>query len=321
MERMKKAGIFNRDYQIVSSYLNRWATVIVFSAIIALAVGALFIKSIDMAHMPVTIGVCTFDSVRAAPALDAFADFCRRKGCGDIRWKYLRPDRKPSGCDFYLMTSLQLSPHLAGNGLGCALVVAEREAHRYSRSAVVVRSGVHAFPATGARMIFSSPVSAAGFLAPYRALEETGYPLAGAVCDFSGLYPREERLVFAVLYGAYDAGGISLERLLALEEAGIVRAGELDVYLEGEVFPEMVLAYDPSSYTPEEKSFARRLPGVLDRTPRSLRSELSDLGIASFYSAREDDLAVIRKLASMTPARFGSDRSGTELGGAHGNEQ
>lgn len=279
-------------------------------------------KSTDMAHMPVTIGVCTFDSVRAAPALDAFAEFCRWRGCGDIRWKYLRPDVKPSGCDFYFMTSLQLSPFLSGKDLGCALIITERGGHRYSRSAVIVRSGMPVFPATGGtRLIFSSPVSAAGFLAPYRALKKNGYSFADAACDFSGLYPREERLVFGVLYGAYDAGGISLERLRALEAAGVVRAGELDVYLEGEVFPEIVLAYDPAAYTPEEKSFARRLPGVLDRTPRSLRSELSDLGIAGFYSPRESDLALIRKLASMIPAGFGSLRSGNEAGGPRGNGQ
>ena len=309
--------MFNRDYRIASSYLNRWATVIVFAAIIALALGALYIKSTDVAHMTVTIGVCVFDSVRAAPALDAFAEFCRSRGCGDIRWVYLRPDVKPSGCDFYFMTSLELSPLLSRGEYGCALIVTERGGHRYSRSAVIVRSGKPVFPATGLRVIFSSPVSAAGFLAPYRALERTGHSLASAVCDFSGLYPREERLVFGVLYGAYDAGGISLERLRALEAAGIVRTGELDVYLEGEVFPEIVLAYEARSCTPEERSFAERLPGVLDRSPRSLRNELSDLGVAGFYSPRESDLDLMRKLVSMTPAGFGFDGPGAETGRSH----
>jgi hypothetical protein len=299
---MKKAGFFNRDYNILSSYLNRWATVIVFSAIIMLAVGAIRIKSNDLAHVPVRIGVCALDSLRAAPALNSFAEFCRGRGCGDIRWKYLRPNRRPSGCDFYCMTALELSPLASDGSLGCALIAAERAGHRYSRSAVIVRAGTTALPREGLRVIFSTTASAAGFLAPALALERAGYSLEGLSCDVSGFYPREERLAFGVLYGAFDAGGISLERFLALEAEGVIRKGELEVYLEGEAFPEIVFAYDPASYTPDMRAFAKRLPGVLDRTPRPLRGELASLSIAGLYPPRESDRALIRKLASMVPA-------------------
>jgi len=309
----RRMNIFNRDFDLFSTYLNRWATVIVFSAIIALAVGALSIKSDDMAHMPVVIGVAAFDSARAGPALESFAEFCRGKGCGDIRWRYLRPDGDLSGCDFYLTTSLRLSLPLARKSLGCALIAAEREAHRYSRSVVVVRGGVRSLPASGARIIFSSPLSAAGFLAPYRSLVRAGYALSGSTIDFTGSCPREERVVFGVLYGAYDAGGISLERLRVLERCGIVRRGELDVLCEGEAFPEIVLAYAPASYSPDRKSFARRLPGVFDRSPRSLRGELATLGIAGFYAPRSSDLDLMRKLATLIPPEFAA---GSSMGAA-----
>jgi hypothetical protein len=302
---------YDRDFDLASTYLNRWATVIVFSAIIALAVGALSIKSEDMAHMPIVIGVAAIDSARAGPALESFAEFCRGKGCGDIRWRYLRADGDLSGCDFYLTTSLRLSGPLARNSLGCALIAAEREAHRYSRSAVVVRPGVHSIPASGARIIFASTLSAAGFLAPYRSLARSGHALSGATIDFAGPFPQEERVVFGVLYGAYDAGGISLERLQALERSGVVRRGELDVLCEGEAFPELVLAYSPEFYGPDRKSFARHLPGVFDRAPRSLRAELAALGIAGLYAPRKSDLDLIKKLATLIPPDFASGSAGT----------
>ncbi|MDD4858362.1 MAG: PhnD/SsuA/transferrin family substrate-binding protein, partial [Candidatus Krumholzibacteria bacterium] len=166
---------------------------------------------------------------------------------------------------------------------------------------------VRALPPSGARIIFASRLSAAGFLAPYRSLERLGFALDGATIDFTGPYPQEERVVLGVLYGAYDAGGISLERLQALERAGIVRTGELDVLCEGEAFPEIVLAYNPASYTAERKNFARCLPGVVDRAPRYLRQELAALGIACFYTPRADDINLIKRLRTMVPPPFVAD--------------
>jgi len=302
MEIDRRTKILSRDYSMLSSYLNRWATVIVFSGIVALALGAIFIKSDDPAHIPVIIGVSALDSTRACPALESFAEFCRGKGCGDIRWRFLRPDAALTGCDFYITTSLSLSAPLAKASLGCALIAAEREAHRYSRSAVVVRAGVRSLPSSGARVIFTSPRSASGFLAPYRSLERAGYALSRAAVDFAGARPREERVVFGVLYGAYDAGGISLEHLQSMERSGVVRRGELDVLFEGEALPEIVLAYDPARYSADRKSFVRRLPGVFDRSPRSLRRELAAVGIAGFYVPRADDIELIKRLQAMIPA-------------------
>lgn len=301
MENGGKTGILNRDCRPISSCLGRWATGIIFSAIIALAVGSLFLKADDMAHTPIMIGVCTFDSARAGSALEQFSEFCRARGCGDIRWRYFQPGQKLAGCDFYLTTSLDLSAPLARGDLGCALIAAEREAHRYSRSSILVRAGVTSLPARGGRIIFGSSRSAAGFLAPCRALERSGYALSEASIEFAGLYPGEERVVFGVLYGAYDAGGISLERLLALKKAGIVRDDEIDVFCEGEALPEIVLAYDPVSFTQDRRSFARRLPGVVDRVPRPLRGELAALGIAGFYAPRKSDLELIKELDAMIP--------------------
>jgi hypothetical protein len=294
------------DSGFASSYLNRSGTIIVFSAIVALAVGALFLKSDDVAHVPIRIGVCAFDSARVAPAFEALADFCRERGCGDIRWTYVEENSAAAGCNFYLMTSLQLSPALSSGSLTCALIAAGSDGRRYSTGAVIVRSGAHRLPPSGARVIFSSPVSAAGFLSPYRALAEAGCDVAapGYMVDFAGRSTDDERVVFGVLYGAYDAGGISEERLRSLAAVGVVRRGEIDVLIEGQSLPEIVLAADPTSDTAARKGFVRKFPGVYKTIPRPLREELTALGMAAFLDPRRNDLDLIRQLSTMVPPRF-----------------
>jgi hypothetical protein len=319
MENTGSDNIRNDDAGLIPSRLGRWGTAVVFAAIIAIAAGALFLDEEGMAHTPIVIGVCTFDSARAGSALDRFADFCRGKGCGDIRWRYLSAGDALAGCDFYLTTSLEISAPLARGELGCALIAAEREAHRYSRSSVIVKAGAGAPPASGARIIFCSDRSAAGFLAPYRALERSGFALAESAIDFAGSYPGDERVVFGVIYGVYDAGGVSLERLRALEAAGIVREGEIEVLFEGEAFPEIVVAYNPASYRQYRVEFARRLPGVLDRAPRSMRGELAALGIAGLYAARACDLDIIEALDALAPSVSAAARPAGGAAGGRGS--
>jgi hypothetical protein len=303
---MKRGRFVSFDYSMFSSYMGRWTTVIAFAAIVLLALGAIFLKSDDMAHVPVVIGVSAFDSVRSAPALESLADFCRGKGCGDVTWRYLRGGAAPSGCDFYLMTSLELSEPLSRGALGCALIVSETESRRYSVGAVVVRAGTRSLPPDGGRIVFSSPLSATGFLSPYRALVKAGYAIPdrdGAV-DFAGLARGDERVVLGVVYGAYDAGGVSEERLRALEASGCVRPGEIDVLLQGEAYPEIVLASDPAFDSPAQRGFARRFPAVYGTIPSLLHGELACLGIAGFHRPRRDDVELIKKLSTMVPPRF-----------------
>jgi hypothetical protein len=74
--------------------------------------------------------------------------------------------------------------------------------------------------------------------------------------------------------------------------------------MEGEALPEMVLAYDPTAYTEDRKSFAKHLPGVLERLPRGLKGELAALGIAALYAPRSKDIELIERLSTMVPAGF-----------------
>lgn len=287
----------NREESIVSGYLNRWAVAIVFSAVVVLAAGALLVDSDDLAHRTVTIGVAAFDSARAYPALESFARQCREKGGGDIAWRWLPPGGPYAGCDLYVVPALAAAPAIARGSLACEIVVAEREAHRYSRSAVVVRRGARRAPGAGWRVIYAARCSAAGYLAPRAALAAAGAAPPDSAAAFSGDLPRDERVALGVLFGAYDAGGISLERLAALEAAGTVAPGELEILLEGEAVPEVVVAAAPDPRAAWRRRFVRALLRIHDAAPAALRRELRTIGVAGLYAARPEDAERIAGLA------------------------
>ena len=291
----------SREDSIVSGYLNRWAVGIVFVAIFALAAGALLVDSDDLAHRTVTIGVAAFDSARAGPALDAFARHCREKGCGDIAWRWLPPRGPYAGCDLYLVPALAAAPAIVDGSLACELVVAEREAHRYSRSAVIVRRGASRDPARARRVVYAAPCSAAGYLAPRRALAAAGGASADSASAFSGELPRDERVALGVLFGAYDAGGISLERLEALEAAGVIEPGEIEVLIEGEAVPEVIVAAAPDPRAAWRRRFVGALLRIHDAAPAAVKRDLRSIGVAALYAARPDDVARIEGLAGALP--------------------
>ena len=300
---MKKGKRLEVDYSMLSSYLGRSATALVFTAIVLIALGALFMDQDDMAHISISIGVCAFDSTRSGPALEALADFVRERGGGNIQWQYFRPGQKPTGCDFYLMTSVQLAPRLIAGELDCCLIVAMREARRYAKGVVITRAGREDFAPHDAKVIFTSPLSANGFLSPYLVLREMGMdrPVHEDKMDFAGYYPNDERVVLGVLFGAYQAGGLSFERLRLLEELGVVRKGELQILREGRSFPEVVLAADRSIDQKKRKGFTERFIAITEQVPDPLKASLTLIGVSGFIRPKQNDLNLIRELHSLIP--------------------
>lgn len=293
----KRGKLLKGDYSIFSSYLGRSATLIVFSFIVLLALGALLLDREDMAHMHISIGVFAFDSVTAAPALESLADFMREKGSGDIEWIYFDADVEPSGCDLYLMRALQLSRYLNRGRLECCSVATVAAGRRYGRGVVVIRAGAGKVALDGRNVIFTSANSAVGFISPYLALREAGMMQEPPpTVNFSGDFPKDERVALGVLYGAYRAGGMSFERFRYLEKRGLLREGELEVFMLGDAMPEIILAADVSAGRRELKSFAKGLAAISNRMPRRLREDLLALGMAGFAPASDEDREIISKL-------------------------
>ncbi len=305
----KRNRIVAIDYNMLSSYLGRWATVLVFSAIILLTAGALFLDENDFAHMSITIGVCAFDSARANQSLRDLGDLMREKGAGDVKWRFIPESAEIGGCDFYLMTSIQASRFMAEKRLRCALLASVKEGQRYTRGAVIAKPGAGLSTIELGRVIFTSPVSASGFLSPYLALADacTGGLSGPEIIEFAGVDDGERRVIFGVLFGAYDAGGIGLERFLFLESRGVFRSGELEILLTGEALPEIVLAAESSMDRKMFRVFSRRLAGISERMPHGLRAGLLELGISGFVLPRDEDEQLIIRLESNMPERYITD--------------
>ncbi len=284
---------------MLSSYMGRSATVIVFAVIIVLALGALFLEENDMAHMPITIGVCALDSARSWGALGSLSDLVREKGAGDIHWRYLDASNPPAGCDFYLMTSIQGAPYISEGSLKCVLIAMARQGMRYTRGVVVGRRGVGLDALRGGRVIFTSPISASGFFSPYRAIVDAGYTADDSIqYEFAGSSMGEEAVAFGVIYGAYDAGGIGMERLEFLVQRGIVPVGELDVLLEGPPVPEIIIAVDPSVDSRVVRGFCERVPLILEKMSPFLAADLMEIGVAGFVKPREEDARILETLST-----------------------
>lgn len=298
---MKRNRLFRLDYSMLSSYLGRWSTVFVFTAIILIAAGALFLEEEDIAHMPVRIGVYDLDSTVVHRRLEDLARFIRSKGGGDIEWVYLMESEDPRDCDFYLMTSLRLAPYLVSGELDCSLIVTLMEGKRYSRGVVIAKAGEGSTGTDCEGAIFTSPFSVSGFLSPYRAILSTGYDLSDAEIpvEFAG---NEERVLFGVLFGPFRFGGISLERLRYLEERGIVRKGEIEVVMQGEHYPEMVLASGCNGEGRKLGRFRDRFLILTDRMPLDLKADLYSIGLSGFAEPRPGDRDMIRSLNGMVPS-------------------
>jgi hypothetical protein len=311
---MRRNRFFKLDYSMLSSYLGRWATVLVFAFIILIALGALFLREEDIAHMPITIGVYDLDSTAVHSKLEELAGFIREKGGGDICWVYIDGEGDPEGCDFYLMRSMRMAPYLDTGALHCSLIATVRGGKKYSRGVVVVEAGKEDFAKDEIKAIFTSPLSAAGFLSPYSALCDAGLepPPSKGCIEFAG---DEKRVVFGVLYGAYTFGGISLERFQHLLETGIIRSGELEIFLEGTPYPEMVLALDRSVDDRRHRRFRDRFMILVDRIPDTIRMELLSIGVSGFALPRPEDIEVIKSLSDKGGARpIGNALPGRDAG-------
>ncbi len=306
---MKRNRLYRLDYSMLSSYLGRWSTVLVFAVIILIAAGALFLEEDDIAHMPVVIGVYDLDSAIVHRSLEDLARFVREKGGGDIRWSYPREGDDPEGCDFYLMGSLRLAPYLERGELGCSLIVGAAEGRRYSKGVVIANAGRGDVAEGAAGIAFTSPYSAAGFLSPYMAILSSGMDLSpGAVdMEFAG---TGERVLCGVVFGAYRYGGISLERLRYFTERGLVREGEVEVVMQGESYPEMVLAAGRGGDERKLNRFRKRFLLLSSRMPSDLKEDLYCAGLSDFVEPKADDLRVIGSLAGLVPAWARPDGGG-----------
>lgn len=281
---------------ILSSYLGRWISLIMLLLLVALAAAALFLKPDYPAHVPLRIGVCAFDSASASPVLRSFSSSVREQDGGDITWVWLEPGGEPAGCDFYIMTTLQMLSSRERSGIECLLLSTTRGDGSLSMGVVIA-------PLDGepdwSRTAFTSSASTTGFISPLAAIAESGVQLSAVSYETlsDGCPVCGEAVAYGVLFGRYGAGGMSLEELKRIEKNGSIRPGSLRVLFTGPELPEIVLTSDPSTEEWKSKGFARRLPGIAGRLSDPLKREMARLGMAAFRLPAGGELDLTGKVS------------------------
>ena len=274
---------------MLSSYIGRWLSFLMLLLLVTLAAAALFLKPDYPAHVALRIGVSAFDSVSAGPALHSFAASVREQEGGDITWVWLGEGGEPVGCDFYLMTSLQMISLSEETGAECLLLASSRGDGSLSMGAVIVRGDAEP---DWSRTAFISPASVAGFISPLAAILESGVSLGALSYETvsTGCSVCGEAVAYGVLLGRYGAGGISLEELRRMEGSGAIEPGALRVLFTGPELPEILLVSDPSTEEWKSRGFARRLPRISGRLSDPLKREMTRLGMAAFREPVEGEL-------------------------------
>jgi len=282
----------NGGGNMLSSYIGRWMSLVMLLLLVTLAAAALFLEPDYPAHVPLRIGVCAFDSAAAGPALHSFASSVREQDGGDISWLWLGPEGDPAGCDFYLMTSLQMLSAREKSVMDCLLLSSARIDGSLTMGVVIVREGAEP---DWTRAAFTSSASTTGFISPLTAIAESGvriqdlsYELLSEGCPVCG-----EAVAFGVLNGRYGAGGISLEELRRLERSGMIGQGELRVLYTGPALPEIVLVSDPSTEEWKSSGFTGRLSRITENFSASLAREMARLGMISFREPAAGELELL----------------------------
>lgn len=295
---MKKGVIKRMDYSMLSSYIGRWTTLLVFSVIILLALGAIFIKEEDIAHTPLSIGVCAFDSVTVWSRFNLLSEFIISNGGPDIRWVYFDPDSAPRGCNFYLMTTKQAAPFLLNHSMNCSLIVTQKDARKYSRGIVIARKG-KGRTAKGSRIFVNSGISPSGSISALDALLRSSIAMdAEYIIDYADRYDRGvEKVVFGLLYGGYDFGCISDVRFDYMKSHGLIDVDRLEVLVEGDPVIELVLTSDGKDDNKRTARMIKALLAISSRISPELRDQLESIGVADFIAPRVADITSIKAIA------------------------
>ncbi len=284
----------NGGGNMLSSYIGRWMSLVMLLLLVTLAAAALFFEPDYPAHVPLRIGVCAFDSVTAGPALRSFASTVREQEGGDISWVWLGPGREPAGCDFYLMTSLQMLAAREKSMMDCLLLSTPRIDGSLSMGVVVVRA--EAEP-DWSRTAFTSSVSATGFISPLAAIAE------GGVCVEDLSYETAFRGMPGLRGGCsvrsasrqvwrwrHSSRGTQEDS----KGEGSIGQGELRVLFTGPELPEIVLVI--RSCRPKNGSRVDSpgdCPGSLRRLSDPLSREMARLGMVLFRPPAAGELEML----------------------------
>jgi len=283
------------DYSMMSSYMGRWATFFVFFFIILLAVGSILIKEEDVAHSSVLIGVSAFDSLRVYSTFNAFSDFLRSRGCGEVEWKYFHHGDNPSRCDLYFISVLQVKEYLKSGNMECVLIVAPERARKYSRGIVIAERDMTALDSDSCfNVIVSSPIFNSN-VSVLKELEEgrLNRDLCNSGIKFSDNFFNDEKVYYAVIFGRYKFGVLREERFRWLVSRGLADTNLVTVLHKGNPVIDVIVARDKWCDRRKVSRFMDRFLVVCEDMPETLRERLRGIGICDFLLPRQLDIETL----------------------------
>jgi len=277
--------------------MGRWATFFVFFFIILLAVGSILIKEEDVAHSSVSIGISALDSLRAYSTFNAFSDFLRSRGCGEVEWKYFQHGDKPSGCDLYFISVLQAKEYLKSGEMECVLIVAPERARKYSRGIVITERSMTALDSDSClSVIVSSPI----FNSNINVLEELekdwlNRHLCNSGVEFADNFFNDEKVYYAVIFGRYELGILREERYRWFVSRGLIDTNLVKVLDKGNPVIDVIVTRDKWSDRRKVSRFMDRFLVVCEEMPETLRERLRSVGICDFILPRQLDIETLKK--------------------------
>jgi hypothetical protein len=104
-------------------------------------------------------------------------------------------------------------------------------------------------------------------------------------------------VAFSVIFGNYQACGLSLDSYEYLINQGIIKKDELEILLTGQAYPDLVLVSDPTVDDLLVDRFSKSFPEAIRIADSSLKDRLHSIGISGFITPRKRDFELLKKLS------------------------
>ncbi len=282
----------------ILEYLKKRAWIIILASVFLLALMAFFLNREDVAHTPVSIGICAFDSSRVDFTFRSLGAWIRRNSGGEIKWKYFNDYRERESCDLYLLTSVQAAKSLDPDTCGLFLTAEAAGDGKYPEGVIFMRKESAPVTFKGETIGFLSSESAASFLSPMLALKDSinSIGIETANIEFLECNSCSRQLFFGVLFGQYIAAGLDIERFNLLISTENVRKNDLKIVARGKKVPEIFLVASESIDKRKLKSLRRIFVRKFSEMPEFLKRDFLELGIAGFTPSEAGEMGIVREM-------------------------
>lgn len=158
----------------------------------------------------------------------------------------------------------------------------------------------------GKRMVFGPVLSPGGYLTQYHTMVSAGLDPEKTLAGYTFLPGawQHEKVVYAILYGAVDAGAVKVGDIERMEAEGKVRKSDFRVIAASPPVPNCTFFALPHVDTDTADTFRKALLALSGRDFVAVNGELLNVlkrdGTKGYVPARDAEYDVLRKMARET---------------------